>query len=69
MDIKIFMDKINEIKKLKALLPDTFWNRRKIKKALRELDRMAKESALEQAEKMYNQIYEWYNELIDNNLV
>lgn len=68
MNIKSFMNQITEINDLKKL-PNTFWNRRKLKKAQKVLDRMVRAAAQVEAEKIFKQAYDFYYDLINNNLV
>lgn len=68
MNIKSFVNQTREIKDLKEL-PNTFWNRRKVRKAEKVLDKMIKEVALNEANKMYEQVYNFYYDLIEKNLV
>lgn len=68
MNIKSFVNQTREIKDLKEL-PNTFWNRRKVRKAKKVLDKMIREVALNEANKMYEQVYNFYYDLIEKNLV
>lgn len=67
MNIKSFMNQVAEINDLKKL-PDTFWNRRKLRKAKKVLDNMVRAAAQEEAEKMFKQAYDFYYDFINNNL-
>ena len=67
MNVKSFLSYIEEINKLKKL-PNTFWNRRKLRKALKRLDKQIRLVAQIEADKMFNQVYDFYNNLIDKNL-
>ncbi len=68
MNIKSFVNQTREIKDLKEL-PNTFWNRRKVRKAEKVLDKMIREVALNEVDKMYEQVYNFYYDLIEKNLV
>lgn len=68
MNIKSFVNQTREIKNLKEL-SNTFWNRRKVRKAEKVLDKMIREVALNEADKMYEQVYNFYYDLIEKNLV
>jgi len=67
MNVKSFLSYIEEINELKKL-PNTFWNRRKLRKALKRLDKQIRLVAQIEADKMFNQVYDFYNNLIDKNL-
>lgn len=68
MNIRSFMALTEEIKTLKTF-PNTFWNRRKLKKAQKALDKMIRAAAQQEADKMFDQAYKFYYDLIDKNLV
>lgn len=68
MNIKSFMSQMREINDLKKL-PNTFWNRRKLRKAEKVLDKMVRAVAQEEADKMFKQVYDFYYELISKNLI
>lgn len=67
MNVKSFLSYIEEINELKKL-PNTFWNKRKLRKALKRLDKQIRLVAQIEADKMFNQVYDFYNNLIDKNL-
>lgn len=67
MDTKSFLHKINDIKELNSL-PNTFWNRLKVKRAMKEIDKMIRIAAKAQADSMYKQTYKFYQDIVDTNL-
>lgn len=67
MDTKAFLRKINDVKDLYDL-PNTFWNRIKIKRAMKEINRMIKNAAQIQADSMFNQTCKFYKDIVDSNL-
>ena len=64
MDNKLFFSKMRLLKKLYKN-PNTFSNRWQIRKTKKELNKLIKKSAKEQAIKTYQQVIELYNNILD----
>ena len=67
MNTKVFLQKINELKEALAL-PNSFRNRLRKKRLRKQVDKMIREAAIEQAKSMYKQAYDFYQDVINNNL-
>lgn len=67
MNTKVFLQKINELKEALSL-PNTFRNRFRKRKLRKQVDKMVREAAIEQAKSMYNQAYDFYQDVVNNNL-
>ena len=67
MNTKVFLQKINELKEALSL-PNTFKNRLRKKKLRKQVDKMVREAAIEQAKSMYKQAYDFYQDVVNNNL-
>lgn len=67
MNTKVFLQKINELKEALSL-PNTFRNRLRKKKLRKQVDKLVREAAIEQAKSMYKQAYDFYQDIVDNNL-
>lgn len=67
MDTKVFLQKINELKEALSL-PNTFRNHFRKRKLRKQVDKMVREAAIEQAKSMYKQAYDFYQDVVNNNL-
>lgn len=67
MNTKVFLQKINELKEVLAL-PNSFRNRLRKRKLRKQVDKMIREAAIEQAKSMYKQAYDFYQDIVNNNL-
>lgn len=67
MNTKVFLQKINELKEALAL-PNSFRNRLRKKRLRKQVDKMIREAAIEQAKSMYKQAYDFYQDIVNNNL-
>lgn len=70
MNMKTFLSLITEIRALREAVSkkSSFWNRRKLKKAEKKLDKYIASCALLEAEHYFNQVIEFYKDLAKNNL-
>lgn len=67
MNTKVFLQKINELKEALAL-PNSFRNRLRKKRLRKQVNKMIREAAIEQAKSMYKQAYDFYQDIVNNNL-
>ena len=67
MNTKVFLQKINELKEALSL-PNTFRNRFRKRKLRKQVDKMEREAAIEQAKSMNKQAYDFYQDVVNNNL-
>lgn len=67
MNTKVFLQKINELKEALAL-SNSFRNRLRKKRLRKQVDKMIREAAIEQAKSMYKQAYDFYQDIVNNNL-
>ena len=67
MNTKVFLQKINELKEALSL-PNSFRNRLHKRKLRKQVDKMVREAAVEQAKSMYKQAYDFYQDIVNNNL-
>ena len=67
MNTKVFLQKINELKEALSL-PNTFRNRFRKRKLRKQVDKMVREAAIGQAKSMYKQAYDFYQDIVNNNL-
>lgn len=67
MNTKVFLQKINELKEVLAL-PNSFRNRLRKKRLRKQVNKMIREAAIEQAKSMYKQAYDFYQDIVNNNL-
>lgn len=67
MNTKVFLQKINELKEVLAL-PKSFSNRFRERRLRKQINKMIKEASIEQAKSMYKQAYDFYQDIVNNNL-
>lgn len=67
MNTKVFLQKINELKEVLAL-PKSFRNRLCERRLRKQINKMIKEASIEQAKSMYKQAYDFYQDIVNNNL-
>lgn len=67
MNYQTFLSEVNRLKSLMSA-PNTFKNRRDIRKANKSIKKITKEAAKSQAKIVYDQTIKLYDEILKSNL-